>query len=261
MLKKIAILIFISFCFAFVNDVPLKQRCIKYKSDWIKVDNVGNVYLVKGDEIIKFNAKGDLVKTYSNKKYGKISSLDVSNALRILVFYKDFSQIVILDSQLSENGENISLEDLGLEQCDLSCSSFNNGIWLYNRQNSELVRLTSDLKRTVSTGNLNAILETELHPNFIVENNGFVYLSNPQTGIFVFDIYGTFSKNIALKNLKEFTVDNNCIYFYQDKKIQSFDHKLLNTMSLELADSSANQVIAQNKFIYMHYADSVCVFK
>lgn len=261
MLKKITILIFLSVCFAFVNDVPIKQKCIKQKSDWMKVDNVGNMYFVKGDEILKYNAKGDLIKTYSNKKYGKISSIDVSNALRILVFYKDFSQLIILDSQLSENGKSISLEELGLEQCDLSCTSFNNGIWLYNRQNMELVRLTGELKQIVNTGNLNAILESDLRPNFILENNGYLYLNNPNSGIYVFDIYGTFYKNIPLKNLKEFTVDNNCIYYTQDKKIQSFDHKLLNTLSVELSDTTASQVIAQNKLIYMHYSDSACVYK
>lgn len=86
--------------------------------------------------------------------------------MRVLVYYKDFSVIVLLDSQLSQNGENISLEDMQLEQSDLACTSFQNGIWLYNRQNAELVRLDESLNKVVNTGNLNRILSTELHPNF-----------------------------------------------------------------------------------------------
>src|ERR1700740_422215 len=122
-----------------------KPKYIKTKFDSFTTDNLGNIYLVSNDEIKKYNKKGELLKKFSNKKAGKIFSIDASNALRILVFYKDQSQVLILDSQLTQNGDVIDLLNMNLEQSDLICSSFNNGMWLYNRQNAELVRLDNNL--------------------------------------------------------------------------------------------------------------------
>jgi hypothetical protein len=104
---------------AFRSDGWQTLHCIKVKSAFFTTDNIGNIYTVNGDQISKFSPNGDLLKIYSNKKLGKISSVDASNPLRIVVYYKDFARVVLLDSQLSENGEGISLETLNLEQSDL----------------------------------------------------------------------------------------------------------------------------------------------
>jgi hypothetical protein len=40
-----------------------------------------------------------LLRYFNNvKKFGKISTIDVSNPLKVLLYYKDFSTIVVLDS-------------------------------------------------------------------------------------------------------------------------------------------------------------------
>ena len=129
MKKILSLLLFIS-CLSFIKDEPIK-KVIKSKIDLFTSDNLGNIYLVKGDELKKYNSKGELLKVFSNKKLGAISSIDASNPLRVLLFYKDQSQLVILDSQLSPNGNPIDLLGMNLEQSDVVCSSFNNGIWLF----------------------------------------------------------------------------------------------------------------------------------
>jgi hypothetical protein len=229
------------FCTAFTGEEIKWRRLysIKYSADFFTTDNIGNIYAVKNDELVKYNAAGELLKKYSNKKLGKIYSVDASNALRILVYYKDFSVIVILDSQLSQNGENIQLETLGLEQSDLACTSFNNGMWLYNRQNAELVRLDENLEAVIKTGNLNNILSTELHPDFLIEHNGYVYLNNPAEGILLFDIYGTFYKTIPLQNLHAFQPRDLEIYFVDDKKLKDYHTKELWQSELLFPDTSA----------------------
>jgi hypothetical protein len=232
---------------------------IKIKSDFFTSDNIGNIYTVKGDEIRKYNTNGELLKIYSNKKLGKITSVDASNPLRVLVFYKDFARVVLLDSQLSENGEGISLEQLSLEQSDLASTSFNNGLWFYNRQNAELIRIDEGLNKVVNTGNLNRILGTELHPNFLMEYNGYVYLNNPADGILVFDIYGTYYKTIPLKNLKNFQVRDEEIFYYEQKQLKAFQTKLLSDYSLPVPDTSiSNARVDKGKF-YFEFADSVVV--
>lgn len=254
---KLFYFIFISiFLFAFSADKKT-EHIIRYEYDFFSVDNVGNVYLVAGDEIRKYNPKGELLKIFSNKKAGKIFSIDASNPLRMLVFYKDQSQVIILDSQLTQNGSPIDLLDYNLEQSDLICSSFNNGIWLYNRQNAELVRLDEKLEKVVSTGNLNNLLNMEIKPLFMTENSGSLYLSDANKGVLVFDIYGTYYKTISLFNIKRFQVAENKIYYANDSVISSYDIKLLSGFDSIISKPYPKEIRWMNGVFYKQYSDSL----
>ncbi|MFN5182160.1 MAG: hypothetical protein ACK5D5_03945 [Bacteroidota bacterium] len=237
-----------------------KLFTIKVKSDFFTTDNIGNIYVIHKDELIKYNGYGEILKRYSNKRLGNIFSVDASNPLRILVFYKDFSAVVILDSQLTENGESISLEGKGLEQCDLACTSFNNGVWLFNRQNMELIRLNEKFEIVLHTGNLNPVLGLELHPNFIIENKGYVYLNDPGTGVLVFDIYGTYYKTISLKDLTVFQITDQQILFSRNGKIGSYKIKEFKEETPEVQDTISKSFQTQKNNMYFQYSDSICVF-
>src|ERR1700758_1020117 len=107
-LYKLGFILLLLFCFSFTTDDTLKTLyTIKSKADFFTTDNFGNTYLIKAEEIRKYTATGDLLKIYSNKNLGKITSVDASNSLRLLVFYKDFASIAILDDQLSQNSDII----------------------------------------------------------------------------------------------------------------------------------------------------------
>lgn len=260
MKRCLFIICVLALCFSFTDDKWKALFTIKTKSDFFTIDNIGNIYTVKGDEIRKYNTSGELLKIYSNKKLGKITSIDASNALRVLVFYKDFARVVLLDSQLSENGEGISLEQLSLEQSDLASTSFNNGLWFYSRQNAELVRLDENLNKVVNTGNLNRLLGTELHPNYLVEYNGYVYLNNPGDGILVFDIYGTYYKTIPVKNLKAFQLRDEEVIYYEQKQLKAYQMKFLNEYTMPVPDTAIVQAKADKGRFYFEYPDSVKVF-
>ncbi len=159
---------------------------LKQKHNYFTTDNLNNIYLINGEEIIKYNPAGKMLLNYSNKRYGNITSVDATNALKILLYYKDFQQMLFLDNQLSLNGEAISLEKLGLEQCDLTCTSFNNSFWVYSKQNNELIRYNENSQQIAKTGNLKQLLQAELKPNFMIEHNSYLFLNCPEIGIYVF---------------------------------------------------------------------------
>lgn len=256
MRKIVPIILICLSLFSFTKDGG-KPNYIKAKFDFFTADNLGNIYLVSNDEIKKFNKKGELLKKFSNKKTGKIFSVDASNALRILVFYKDQSQVLILDSQLSQNGDVIDLLSMNLEQSDVVCSSFNNGIWLYNRQNAELVRLDSKLEKVVSTGNLNTLLNLELKPTYLSENNGYIYLSDAKNGVLVFDIYGTYYKTISLFGLKSFQASEDRLYYYNDSTLSSYNTKLLSSYDSLFKKPYPKQIKWNNGVMYKMYSDSL----
>src|SRR5438046_1047362 len=110
MKKKYCLLFFISLVLAvfFAVQFTLLQT-LPFKADLLTTDNLGNFYLVKNDVLEKYDAGGTLLKTYSNKSFGKIDLADAGNPMKLLLFYKNFSQVVFLDNTLSQNGDPVSL--------------------------------------------------------------------------------------------------------------------------------------------------------
>lgn len=256
--KTTAFLFFIFGLVSFSADETIRTLfTIKASADFYTTDNIGNTYLIKGEEIKKYSQTGDLLKIFSNKTTGKITSVDATNPLRILVFYKDFATILIIDDLLSQNGDPMNLLDYSLEQSDVICTSFNNGIWFFNRENMELVRLDESFKPAVNTGNLNRLLSADFKPNFMTENNGYLYLNNPAEGVYVFDIYGTYFKTIPIKNLQRFQVKDNVMFYYLNGLLKSYNMKDLTQK--ELPFKNVTDVRIEKENYYLFYPDSVVV--
>lgn len=247
------ILILLLFCFGFIQTKPLK---IIQKHQYFKVDNLGNIYFVNHEEITKYNAQGKLINRYSNLKLGDVTSLDVTNPLKIIAYYRDFQQLVFLDNLLSVNSEPINLEDLGYEQTELVCASANNSFWIYDNRNAELIRFNAQSKIVNRTGNLNQILEIKLKPNFLLEQNGMLYMNCIDLGIQVFDIYGTYSKAIGIKGLNQFQLSNEFLYYQRDSNLVSYNTKLFfeSTIKLKVIPKS---LCFLNSSLYCGYSDSL----
>lgn len=247
-----------SFCSAFMQKEDFKALIIKTKFDFFTTDNLGNIYTVKEDELIKYLPSGKFFARYSNLKLGSISFVDATNPLKILLYYRDFQQIVFLDNQLSLNSEVVSLERLGFEQTDLVCASANNSFWIYSKQNNELHRFNEDSKKITSTGNLKQVLQSELSPNYMMEHNGYLYLNSPETGIYVFDIFGAFSKIISIKNLRQFQVSEDIVYYQKDSIFCSYNYTLFEEACKNLPNPGSG-VKYGNKKLYSGFRDSLIV--
>ncbi len=224
MRKLLYLLLFISST-AFSQGKFTLIKTIDTGSDFFTSDNQCNVYVVKGNELTKYDKTGKELYKYSNKNFGNINFVDASSMLRILVFYKDFLQVVLLDNTLSTIGDPINFEKVGFQQTQLVCSSHNNGVWIYDQQNFELLRFDQNVNKTQQTGNLTSVLNVALLPDFLLEHDNKVYLNNPLSGIMIFDVYGTYYKTIAVKNALSIQPIGDWVYYKENDKIKSYNIK------------------------------------
>ncbi|GIV27548.1 MAG: hypothetical protein KatS3mg027_1362 [Bacteroidia bacterium] len=233
------------------------QDTILYlKAKKILVDNIGNIYGINDFVITKYFANQQQ-KTFSIKTYGTLENIDVTNTLRVLLFFKDFQKILFLDSQLSPNGEVIELSQLGFEQTLLVCSSINNGFWIYHQANNELIRFNQSLEITIRTGNLKRLLNIDIQPNFMIEHNGRLYLNDPETGILVFDIYGAYLKTIPLLHLTNFQLNYPYLFYTREKQFNVFNLITFETIQLLKLSDDCNNVYISNEKCYLHCKDYI----
>ena len=103
------------------------------------VDNLDNIYILNShNQVKKLNANGDSVAVFNDvKKYGKATLLDVSNPLKVLLYYKDFATIVVLDRFLNVVN-SIDLRKQNIFQAKAVAQSYDNKVWVYDELENKL---------------------------------------------------------------------------------------------------------------------------
>jgi hypothetical protein len=185
------------------------------KGDFVDftVDNLDNVYvLTNTDQLKKYNAAGDSVTVFNNvKKYGKVSLIDASNPLKVLLYYKDFSTIVILDRLLAVRN-TIDLRKHNIFQVNAIGQSYDNNVWLYDEGDSKLKKINDEGKVLLETTDFRLLFETAPSVKTIYDQEGYVYLYDPALSVFVFDYYGAIRNKILIEDWTNFKVVGKFIF-------------------------------------------------
>jgi hypothetical protein len=204
-----------------------KVKTIDVKANMLALDPLGNIYVVKDHELIKYDAKGTELFTFSNFLAGKITSVDPSDPFKVLVYYSEFGQVDILDRNLARTIDPILLQSYGLELATLVCRSYNSGLWVYDPVNFELIRLDQNMQQTDRTGFINQIVGSEINPTNLLEADNNVFLSDPETGVIMFDRFGTYLLTYPFMQVKSLQHQGSKLVYFDGKKVQAYDTRKL----------------------------------
>ena len=208
-------------CFS-LNSISIQSQLKNFKSlyfqegfDDFQIDHYGFIYKINSDNLVKLNNKGEKLYRYSNKLLGDISQLDVSNPLRPLVFYSDQGVIAVLDNTLSQQKHIISLNEIGLYQAKcIANSNFDNGIWLFDIDVNEIIKINTLSEITYRSGNLSVILEKMTGPVLsLLEKNKRLYAIT-KNEIFILDQFGSHLKTIPVSASCGLIVKENNLLCY-----------------------------------------------
>ncbi len=249
MKQYILYLVFTSqFTLLFSQATVIKE--ISTVADFFTTDHLGNIYTLEKNHIVKYDKNGEKLYFFSTNKYGNVTSIDASNPYKILVFFNEFSTLLFLDNTLSLNGQPINLQQKGLEMTTLAAASYQNGTWLYDALQYRLIRFDENLNITVNTPNLAQTTNIEINPKFIQEYNNFLYISNPTTGILVFDIFGAYIKTIPIKEVQKFQPIENEILYVKDHQFFRYNLKTNDFIFESLIQEATDcRLEKQRKFI------------
>lgn len=166
----------------------------------VLLDNLDNFYIVTSSgQLKKFNGKGDSVAVFNGvRNYGKLHAVDITNPLKPLLFYKDFSTVVILDRLLSTRS-SIDLRRHNILQPTAITLSYDNNIWVFDQFDNKLKKLDESGNVLLQTTDFRQLFSNTISPQRLINDNGLLYLADSAQGIFVFDNYGAFKRKIPLK--------------------------------------------------------------
>jgi len=249
------------FCalFSILSTSVAQTQIPNITADFIKLDPYGNIYAVKESQLYKFSSQGKLLFHYSDNTLGVISSIDVFNPMKIMLFYQNSGTLVFLNEQLTPIREPVSLFDANYFTISLASYSAANQIHLYDNVNRYLLTLDffmREISRTpINFPSFNPIKMIELEEKTLA-------IHDTEQGVFLFDIFSTFNKLIPLITPRSVTVTPELIYFANDNEITIYNYK---TMSIETQQLPISNVIQtqfyRNKMILLLQNGTIWIYE
>jgi hypothetical protein len=188
---------------------------------------------------------------------GNISSISIGEGLKVLVYYRDNGQLTLLDNTLSQIAAPVNLNYNNLGTTTLATSSVQNSFWFYDPIQGAIVRTTNTINIIFNSGNLSQLLNYQINPNFMIEYSNKLYLNDPEVGIIVFDIFGTYLKTIPITGLLKFQVAEKGLYFYRNNHLYFYDFQNFNQIEIPLPVKESLQALVSNKMLFIQTNNAV----
>lgn len=218
------------------------------------VDQLGNIFIIyQNGQLKKLTPAGDSLAVFNDvRRYGKLFSIDVSNPLKILLYYKDFSTIVILDRLLNSRG-TIDLRKLNLYQVKTISQAYDNNIWVFDEFESKLKRISDDGKLLDQFTDFRLLFDTAPSPQYITDQDKQLYLYDSLKGVFIFDYYGGFKNRIQFTGWTDFFVINKMIFGRDRQYLYRYEPGTLNLQRFPIPFSMMNgrKILITPKKIYL----------
>ncbi|MCL2290195.1 MAG: hypothetical protein FWC34_05745 [Bacteroidetes bacterium] len=228
-------------------------------ADFIKIDPYGNIYTVKKAQLYKYSPQGKLLFSYSDHTLGVISSIDVFNPMKVMLFYQDAGMLVFLNEQLAPISDPISLFDAGYLTISLASYSAANQIHLYDDVNKYLLTLDFFMREITRTPtnfpSFNPVKMIELEEKSLA-------MHDPESGVFLFDAFSTFNKLIPIITNQPIEVTSELIYYTDNNEVAIYNYKTMSAKTQQLPVSGVIQALFyRNNIILLLQNGTVWIYE
>ena len=226
-------------------------------------DNLGNIYVLTGKGLLKkYGSNGDSLSVFNEvRRYGNVYAVDVTNPLKVILYYRDFSTVVMLDRFLNRINA-VDLRKAGIFQAKALAASYDNNLWVFDEQSAKLKKIGDDGRLIMETTDLRQVLTRVPSPQKIIDRDGFVYLCDEERGIYIFDYYGTLKNELALTGISDIQIINKTIL---GRKNGSFVRYQLGTLDLKQANlpsqiKAPDNICIMQQGIYVQDSNGVTLY-
>lgn len=202
-----------------LRDIIIQEQNAKL----MKVDKLGYIYLLSArNSVKKFDTEGNLLFEFMNSLNGDIEDIDVSNPMKILVFFKDFQQLVCLDNTLALLTQ-FNLRKNGFQEVSAIGLSNDNHFWIFDQINLTLYKMDDQGKIILASDNLMAQSGIEMIADQIMESSNYVVLRN-EDNLMMLDNFGQWIRNFSLSSETLISITGRYLYVLSNNNLFAIPH-------------------------------------
>lgn len=199
---------------------------------FVGYDTFGYLYYIKGQ--VFYKKKGEELFQFKNVSLGSITRVDLTNPLRIVLFYEPFNTVILLDNQLnltqkisfSENTVPMVISAAGLAS--------QNRLWLFNTVNQQIGLYDFNKNSVVH-------LATPINDKifFYQTEINYCHWINEKKQWFTCDVYGRISYISDVPDCEAVVfISNSRIIFKKNNQLYLFDSEQNTTLEIKIDKKS-----------------------
>jgi hypothetical protein len=226
----------------------------------IYLDKLGNFYFQTDNQFLKTDKFFNKMSEYDSRTFGQISNADVSDPMRVLLYYSEFNSLIFLDNTLSILRAPINLDDLNLFNVDAICNSSMGSFRVYSSQTSSVITYDKDLKQTQIGANLFPIVEKSRAIQ-MKESNNYVFVLFDSGKVVALDKFGNYLNLFAKDNTQLIGVFNDDLFLITDKSMVRINPKTGDEFVMEINNLEIIDFVIDNKLVHLLTENSLITFK
>jgi hypothetical protein len=225
--KVVLAVIVLTFSMGCGNQRALSEpdRGVVQRGPVLASDAANTLLVVRGSRIAFHDSPLDYFFNATGR--GPVSSVDMFDPLKPLIYFQRQQRLVTLDNTLSLQSE-IDMLTVGFENTALVCRSFSNHFWVYDENLNELIRTDHRFSPVARTGNL-SLFFSDITIGRIREKVNTLYVLSPGRGIMLFDLFARHIRTFEAPDVIAFDVWQNELFLLSAGGILS----VLDMQSLE----------------------------
>ncbi|MFT4679340.1 MAG: hypothetical protein ACI84C_000209 [Flavobacteriales bacterium] len=199
------------------------ERALPTNAIGLEVSELGEVYLKFFQRIELLDKDWKVRYSFSERRLSADTRLDVTKSLKPLVYFRDYNSGVLLDNTLSQQSSELIFDWKRFGQVGALCHSIGNHYWIFDVAAMQLVRVDYSLIEVQRSGDLSMLLGVALDPSFMVEEEDHLYILDKKKGVFVFDLFGTYSHRLDFIDFSAIQVVGQHVYLMSNKQVVSYN--------------------------------------
>lgn len=226
-------------------------------------DRYGHLYISdKKGNIHKYDSTGKFLLNYSPQKLGNVTLLEAWNTIKIFVFYRDFQEYAVLDRFLGPSiNTPLNQDQIGYARQATLASDYN--VWVVDETDFSLKKYDRQFEKVLNKTALDLLLDPkEYDINFMREYQNALYVNDRNTGLLVFDAFGSYKKKIAFKGIDFFSFLDDELYYLKGDTVRFFHLYLFSTHELLLPPRQQySRVFLFNQKLYAIKPEGIDVYQ
>ncbi|WP_121907996.1 hypothetical protein [Ulvibacter antarcticus] len=213
-------------------------------SRYVGTDAYKNNYWVKDLALQKKGPEGDFV--YNDFQLGQISSVDIINPLKLVVFYEDTNTVVLLDNKLSEI-ERVNFNNLpDFLNLSTATNAGSNRLWIFNvdTQQLELYNYRDKLKTTISQPFAGKLVSQ-------ASNFNYCYTLTEQK-LRSFNSYGSLLSETVLEGFNKILLHDKLLIGLKNNQLFLLTENAIEPIKLPVSENTIKDLFLTKEFLYIY---------
>ena len=185
------------------------------------------------NQLKKLGPKGDSLAVFNDvRRYGKITRIDATNPLKILVYYREFTTVIELDRFLNIVN-TVDLRKQNILQARAVTLAYDNNIWVYDVSWMLVLKGASATMVHSWTRPPTSASSSTPCPNpplSAIRAASSTCMIPPRAYGYIFDHYGTLKTHLDLRGWQDFDVIGKNILGRDDQRLYRYEPGTLNML-------------------------------